>query len=223
MMPGERRPPSFRRTPGQLPEERVVDVPRDHPVQHGDVDELPAPAPLACGERGEDADRGHERAATDVGDLHPGDDGRAARLADVVQHAGVAEIVDVVAHPVAVGSVLPVARDRAVDEARVRGRERRVVDAEARGDARPEALEDDVGAGAEAAEDVAPRLALQVERHAPLVARQERDAGAERIVRRGHHQHVHPQVGEQRGAERPRKLPREVEQLQVPEGGTRHQ
>src|SRR2546422_4232858 len=42
--------------------------------------------------------------------------------------------------------------------------------------------------------------------HAPLVAREERDAHAERVLRRGDDEHVHAEVGEERRAERPRQL-----------------
>src|SRR5438445_1950178 len=111
VVPGELRPATLGRTPGEHVEEHVVDVPRDRPVQHGDVDELSPAGPLARDERRQDADRGHERAAAEVRDWHARDDGRAARLAHVVEHAGVAQVVDVVAHPVAVRAVLAVARD----------------------------------------------------------------------------------------------------------------
>src|SRR3989449_3891684 len=59
--------------------------------------------------------------------------------------------------------------------------------------------------------------------HAPLVAREERDAHAERVLRRGDDEHVHAEVGEERRAERPRQLAREVEQPEVPQRGARHQ
>src|SRR5581483_2715760 len=127
------------------------------------------------------------------------------------------EVVDVVADAVAVGPVLSVARDRAVDEAGIEGPQRRVVDAEAGGDARAEAFEQDVGAGDEPPEHVAATRVLEVEDQAPLVAREKRNAHAERIAGRGDEEHVGAEVGEQRRAKRPRELAREVEDAEARE------
>jgi hypothetical protein len=129
---------------GDLVEQHVVDVPRDHAVEHADVDRLAASGRVARQQRRQDPDHRHQRAAADVGDLHAGDDRRLILLADEVQHAAVAEIVDVVSDPAGVRTVLAVAGDRAVDESRIARRERRVVDAEPRHHAGPEALEQHV-------------------------------------------------------------------------------
>src|SRR5690606_7005496 len=102
---------------------------------------------------------------------------------------------------------------RAVDEARVARREGRVVDPEALRDAGPEALEHDVCAVDQAKKDLTPRLALEIQRHAALVASEERDADAERIVGCGDREHLHAEVGEHGGAERTRQLPGEIEHL----------
>src|SRR5690606_32490039 len=130
-----------------------------------------------------------------------GDHGRPALLADELEHAAIAEVIDVVPDLVAVRAVLAVARDRAVDEARVARREGRVVDPEALRDAGPEALEHDVCAVDQAKKDLTPRLALEIQRHAALVASEERDADAERIVGCGDREHLHAEVGEHGGAE----------------------
>src|SRR5262249_44158451 len=66
-------------------------------------------------------------------------------------------------------------------------------------------------------EDLASRTGLQVERHAALVAGEERDAEAERIARRGDDQDVHAEIGEERRAERTRELAREVEHPEAAE------
>ena len=76
--------------------EGVDHLPRDRTVHHADVDELPLPGLLARPERREDADRGHQRAAADVGDLHARNGRRATGRAGEVDHAREAEIVDVV-------------------------------------------------------------------------------------------------------------------------------
>src|SRR5207237_8083598 len=85
---GELRLPALGRVPREQVEQRVVDVPRHGSVEHGDVDELAAASALAGDERRQDADRRHERARADVGDLYARDDRRPARLADVVEDAG---------------------------------------------------------------------------------------------------------------------------------------
>src|SRR5207248_11257545 len=103
------------------------------------------------------------------------------------------------------------AGERTVDETRIGGAERLVVDAEAGRDAGAEAFEQDVGLAGEATEEVSPFGRLEIERHAPLVAREERDAGAEGVPGRRDHEDVHPEVGEQRRAERSRQLPGQVE------------
>ena len=214
---GELRLPALGWAPREQVEQRVVDVPRDGAVEHGDVDQLAAAGALTGDERRQDADRRHEGARADVGDLHARDDRRPARLADVVEHACGRQVVDVVADAVAVRAVLAVAGDRTVDEPRVQRRQTLAADPEARHDARPEALEHHVRVRRQPEEDLTPCLGLQVEGHAALVAGEERDAGRERIVRPRDHEDVGAEIGEQRRAERARQLAREVEDAEVTE------
>src|SRR5437867_2862410 len=189
----------------------VHHLPGERAVEHRDVDELPPARLLARRERRQDAHRRHERAAADVGDLHARDDGRPARGAREPDDAREAEVVDVVPDPVAIGPVLAVAGDRAIDEARIQRAQRLVVDPEARRRPGARALEHHVRLARQALEDGAPLGRLQVERQAPLVPPEERDAHAHRIGRGVDGEHVHPQVREQHGAERPRQLPRQIQ------------
>src|SRR2546426_12505180 len=78
-----------------------------------------------------------------------------------------------------------------------------------------EALEDDVGAGDELREDRAPGLGFEVQRHVTLVASEERDAGAEGVVRHGNGEDVGAEVAEHHRAERPRQLTRKIEDANV--------
>ena len=94
-------------------------------------------------QRREDLDDRPERSRCEVRDLH----GRPLRRG-VLEHARPAEVVEVVSRAGSVRAVRAEAGDRAVD-----GRAGNVVgpDAESRGHPGPEALEHDVGAGAERA------------------------------------------------------------------------
>ncbi len=143
--------------------------------------------------------------------LHARDDGRTARRAREADHAREAQVVEVVPDAVAIGPVLAVAGDRAVDEARIDGAERLVVDPEARRRPGARALEHHVRLARQAMEDGAPLGRLQVERQAPLVPPEERDAHAHGIGGGVDGEHVHPQVRQQHGAERPRQLPRQIQ------------
>ena len=72
--------------------------------------------------------------------------------------------------PAGIGAVLAEARDAAVDDARVDLSDRLVVDAEPVLDVGAVVLDDNVGALGKLEEDRKPLLALQVQRHRPLVA-----------------------------------------------------
>ena len=194
-------------------------LPGDRSVHHGDVDQLPAPGLLAGPEGSEDTDRGHEGAAPDVGDLHSRDGWRPARRPGETDDAREAEVVDVVAHPIAIRPILAVARDRAVDEAGIHLTQPGIVDAEASGGAGPRALEDDVRLASEAGEDLAALGCLQVEGEAPLVPPEQRDAHAHRVGRCVDREHIHPEVGQQHRAERPRQLPRQIQHAEARERG----
>jgi hypothetical protein len=88
-----------------------------------------------------------------------------------------------VSRPVPVRTVLAEARQRAVDEAGVQLLERRVAGAEPIHHAGAEALDDDVGAGGELAEDGLALGGLHVERHRALVAVDEGvDGAADRLL-----------------------------------------
>ena len=136
-------------------------------MRHRDDQSRSAPRALPLEQRGEDlGDRG-EGARAQVGGL----DRRQGRCG-VRERARPAEVVQVVAGTQRVTSLDAEARERAVDDAVgdvVRA------DAEAGGDAGPEALEHDVGAGAERAAELGlglevadDRLLARVERGVPL-------------------------------------------------------
>ena len=122
---------------------------------------------LPLEQRGEDLRHGGERARTQIGGL----DRRQGRCG-VRERARPAEVVQVVAGTQRVTALDAEARERAVDDAVgdvVR------TDAETRGDPGPEALEHDVGAGAERAAELGlglevadDRLLARVERRVPL-------------------------------------------------------
>ena len=112
-------------------------------VRHRHDDARPAARPLTLEEGGEDPRDRRQRSAGEVGDL-----GGRQRGSRVRKHTCPAEIVEVVAGAVHVAAAAAEASQRAEDH-----RFREVVrpDAETLDDARPEALEDDVGVGAERA------------------------------------------------------------------------
>ena len=128
---------------GELPRRRQRE-PRQRAVGHRDVDVLPLAAAVALAQRGEDRERGHERAAAEVGDLPRRLRGRPARLAGEPEQSGEGEVVEVVTGAVAQRAVLAVAGDRAQDDPRILRAQGVVAGAEAVEHARPEGLEHDV-------------------------------------------------------------------------------
>ena len=208
--------------------------PGQRPVEHRDVHQLPLPGALALAQRGEDPERGHQRAAAEVGDLPGGLNGRAVRVAGQAEQPVEAEVVHVVARAPRVGTVLPVARDRAVDEPRVRLTQRLVADPEPLHHARPERLEHDVVLAHQPQQHLPPAVALEVQPDRALAAVEREEEGGLRrvvgalVVRRGPADVVaHPrvldledlraEVGEQQRAEAARKQSREVEHTDVRE------
>ena len=71
--------------------------PRQRAVGHRDVDELALARAVALAQRGEDPERGHQRAAADVGDLPGRLHGRPVGLAGQAEQADEPEVVHVVA------------------------------------------------------------------------------------------------------------------------------
>jgi hypothetical protein len=130
-----------------------------------------APArPLAREQRQHDAEGSVQARARVVGDeIERNDRLLAAGLADQVQDAGQRQVVHVVRGVVLVGSVLSEARQRAVHQARVQLAQRLVSCSEPVHHAGAEALDHDVGAGGEPAEDRLALGRLHVEGHRALV------------------------------------------------------
>ncbi len=188
----------------------------------------PCAGDLALAQRHEDPDRGHQRAAAEVGDLARRLDRRPVALAGQPEQADEPEVVHVVAGAVAVRPVLAVAGDRAVDDPGVLLLEPLVADPEPVQHAGAEALEQHVGLAHEPQQHLAPRLRLEVDADRALVAVQreeQRRAGALLrplvVRRRPAHvvaqpgvldlQHVGAEVGQQPRAEPARQQPRQVE------------
>ena len=123
----------------------------------------PSPERVALAQRREDAERGHQRAAAEVGDLAGRLDGRPVRVAGQAEQPDPRQVVRVVPGPRGERPVLPVAGDRAVDEPRVLLAQALVADPEAVHDAGPERLEHHVGVAGQAQERVAPPRVLEVD------------------------------------------------------------
>ncbi len=135
---------------------------------HRDVEVVALPGRALLQERHEDPGQRHQRRAHVPAGI-AGIAGRSSVEVDA-DHAGERLDGDVVRRLVAVAAGLPERRDRAVDELRRAGAHLRVADAEPVHDARPERLDEDVGALGEAHEDLAALGVLQVEPQAPLPA-----------------------------------------------------
>ena len=208
--------------------------PRQCAVGHRDVDELALAGALALAQRGEDPERGHQRAAAEVGDLAAGLNGRAVGIAGEVEQPDPGQVVGVVPGSRRIRPVLAVAGDRAVDEPRVLLAQPLVADAEAVHHAGPERLEQHVGAAREPQQHVAAAGRLEVDPDGPLAAvqRQERRgrrAGIGALVLRlgpadvvAHPRvldldHVGAEVGQQQRAEAARQQAREVDHPQAAE------
>ena len=101
-------------------------------------------------------------AASEVADEVEGHDGFAARLADGVQGAGQGDVVHVVSGGGGQRPVLPPAGHPPVDGLWVAGEHLLGADAESLGHARPEALEQPVGGGDQAQDDLGPCGGLEV-------------------------------------------------------------
>src|SRR5712691_8591533 len=104
-------------------------------------------------ERRENPDEGEETGAQ-VGERHPGLDGRAAGLAGNRHDAGDALGNEIESAFAALRAGLPVAGDRRVDETPVERRQRLVVQAERRHDTGPVILDYDVCRTRKACEDL---------------------------------------------------------------------
>ena len=176
---------------------------------------------------GKHPDRAHQRAAADVGDLHPRHHRVSVARTDDAEHAGVAQIVEVVPGAILVRSILTVAGDRAIDEPRVLLREPLVPDPEPVHHARAERLDEDVGVASEAQQDLGAARVFQVEGHRSLAAVERDMTRAHPSLERVHPpdvialarlldlEHVRTHVGEKHGREAPGKEPREIEDLQA--------
>lgn len=121
-------------------------------------------------EGGEDADDEVERAARVVADQIGGDGGRLAGLADHGEGAGEGDVRDVVPGPFGERPVLAPAGHPPVHDPRVAGQAGVGADTEALGDARPVALDQDVGAFDQVQDAVRAVLGLEVDEYRAFVA-----------------------------------------------------
>lgn len=140
-------------------------------VDDGRVHDL-APAAGGAGvlEGGEHTDDEIERAARVVADEIGRDGGRLAGLADHGEGAGERDVGDVVVGPLGERPVLAPAGHPPVDEPRIAGQRRVGTDTEAFGDARPVALDQDVGALDQIEHPGGSVLGLEVDEHGAFVA-----------------------------------------------------
>ena len=202
---------------------------RGHAREQRDVDDLALARTLPRLERGQDADRRHER-TRHVRHLGQGQHRPALAVAVASEEAAHGEVVDVVAGARRVGALLPVAGERAVDEAGVLGEQRLRTEAPASQRAGPERFEKDVGARGQAPHDLDALGRAQVHRQRALVAvergmrravfteRGRQRAG--RITERGllHLHHVGPQVPQQHRAVGAGDVAAEIEHADAFEG-----
>jgi len=184
----------------------------EYAVGHGDVDVLAGAGFFPLQQRQQNAHRGVQTAAGHVGDLHPGDDRRAAGFADQIQHAGGGQVIDVVTGAIPQRAGLPVAGDRTVHDARIDARQCSIVDFQPLHHPGPEALQHHVGVSRQAVENPATLAVLQIEGHVLLVAV---NRGGEKIVRTEapvfHGDHPRAVIGQDHGTVRPRQQPRKIE------------
>ncbi len=223
-------PPALRRACLGEVARRHQREPGQRPVEHRHVHELALAASLALAQRRQDPERGHQRAAAQVGDLPRRLDRRAALVAGQSQQPVEPEVVHVVARALRVGAVLAVAGDRAVDEPGVLLAQALVADPEPLHHPRPKRLEQHVVLAHQPQQHLAPGVGLQVEPDRALAAVEgEEERGLGRVVgalvvgRRpadvvAHPgvldlEHVGPEVGQQQRAEAARQQPRQVEHL----------
>jgi hypothetical protein len=137
--------------------------PGERAVSHRDVDELALAGVLALGERGEDAEGGHQASPAEVGDLSRGAHRWSVSRAGEAEQSVQRQVVGVVARAGHVGPVEAVAGDRAVDDPGVDLAQSLIPDSEAVEDARPKALEDDVGAFGELQKGLATVFGLEID------------------------------------------------------------
>ena len=196
-----------------------------------------AAIPLA--QRGEDAERRHQRAAAEIGDLAGRLHGGTPALTREAEQADEAEVVHVVARGLPLGAALAVAGDRAVHDPGVDLAHPLVAHAEAVEDAGAEGLEHHVVLAHQAQQHLAPLLALEVDADRALVAVQREEErglgavlGALHVGRRPadvvahagvlHLQHLRPEVREQQRAEAAGQQAGEVEHADALEGEAHH-
>ena len=215
----ERRAAALRRRAAGQQARGIHRQPRQRAVGHRDVDELARAGGIALAQRRQDAERGHQRAAAEVGDLAGRLDGRPVRVAGQAEQPDPREVVRVVPGPCGERPVLPIARDRAVDEPRVLLAQALVADPEAVHHAGPEGLEHHVGVERHAQERVAPPRVLEVDADGALAAVERvegRRVGAHVVTRARvlDLDHVGAEVGEQQRAEPAGEQASEVEDAQ---------
>ena len=178
--------------PGRVADRVGVPGEGEHRVGHGDVEIDALPARVALAQAQQDVDDRRHGAAADVGNECRRHDGllHGSRLER--QEAGEALVVDVVAGFVRARPSLAVTRDRAINETRVDRRDSVIAEAEPLHHARPELLNQHVGARDQGLEPGAVRLVLEVEHHALLAAIKEREHRGFTIEARRHRAHVLP-------------------------------
>src|SRR6185503_7316020 len=148
---------------------RLPDCERDRRLVHRDVDKLSAAVTLADAQRREDADRRVE-ASGEVGDRHADLHRRPTLLTRHAHQTAHRLDDDVECRPLGVWPVETPSRHCRVDEPWIRVEKALWVEAEVAHRARPEVLDDDVGALRETTEDVCAGPVFEIERDAALAA-----------------------------------------------------
>lgn len=181
-------------------------------VDDGRVHDLAGAGRAGVVEGGQEADDEIEGAARVVAEEVGGDGGRGVRGADHAEGAGQGDVRDVVVGALGERALLAPAGHPAVDECRVADVAGRGAHAEAFGDARPVALDQDVGAFGQVEDDAGAVRGLQVDDHRALVAVGDVVQGVHgqaRAARPVDADDIGTEVGEEHGGERSRADARE--------------
>jgi len=199
-------------------------------IGHRDVDVAAVSSGLGVDHRDEQAEQRRHAAAEQIADLQVRDRRRAARRADLVEDARIADVIDVVPGTLRVRSGLPVTGNAAQDDPRIPRAQHVVADAELVHHARTKAFDDDVGRLDEPQEEVAARVLLEVQAQALLAAVDDLVEKA-RVAVSSRPSCAHSRragvfdlddlgavVGEMLCRERPRQQTREVEDAQARAG-----
>ena len=182
-----------------------------HPVEHGAVDHLPFAGGASMQQRHQDTGDEEHATAAEIGDEIERRRRRQVGRAHRMQRTGQREIIDVVAGLLHQRPLLPPPRHAGIDKAGIRTEAIVRTETQPLDHARPEALDEDVGAGYHAPRSRQTVSRFQVEPDRALVAHVEVVfARNVETCRRPVDEHdVGAEIGEQRCGERCRPLPRE--------------